>query len=130
MGSSFDDPPCCVTVVARVRRGSGGVEYASKIIHDVSCGESMASILIGYDLNKPEKDYDDLIAAIKENFGTWWHHLDSTWIVKTEQTVVEVRDLLKAHIDANDELLVVALTGAGAWMGFNKRGSDWLKNNL
>lgn len=40
-----------------------------------------ASILVGYDLNRPHQDYGDLIDAIKA-LGTWWHCLDSTWIVK------------------------------------------------
>ncbi|MFD5545775.1 CRISPR-associated protein Cas2 [Streptomyces goshikiensis] len=87
------------------------------------------SVLIGYDLNSPGQDYDSLFEAIKE-LGTWWHHLDSTWVVKTTKTTVEVRDTLKGHIDSNDELLVVALTGKGAWTGFNDRGSKWLKDNL
>lgn len=30
----------------------------------------------------------------------------------------------------NDELLVVCLTGEGAWTGFSDECSNWLKNNL
>ncbi|BFN29512.1 hypothetical protein PSCT_01142 [Pseudomonas sp. SCT] len=89
----------------------------------------MASFLIGYDLNQPQQKYADLIAAIKE-LGAWWHHLDSTWIVKSELTCTQIRDALKPHIDGDDELLVVKLTGAGAWAGFNSKGSQWLKDNL
>ncbi|MEU9154089.1 CRISPR-associated protein Cas2 [Streptomyces sp. NPDC048417] len=87
------------------------------------------SVLIGYDLNSPGQDYDSLFTAIK-GLGTWWHHLDSTWIVKTTKTTAEVCDTLKGHIDSNDELLVVALTGEGAWIGFNDLGSKWLMDNL
>ena len=92
----------------------------------------MASYLIGYDLNRPrgKDDYTELIATIKESFSPWWHHLDSTWIVQTEMTAAQIRDLLMPHIDRGDELLVVGLTGVGAWTGFNERGSQWLKNNL
>lgn len=92
----------------------------------------MKSYLIGYDLNRPrgEDAYPNLINAIKQNFPIWWHCLDSTWIVKTDKTAVAIRDLLAPHIDSNDELLVVGLTGEGAWKGFNQQCSDWLKNNL
>lgn len=87
----------------------------------------MATHLIGYDLNK-NKDYTELIAAIK-TLGPWWHHLDSTWVVKTNLTAKQVRDALGPHIDGDDELLVVDVTGrARAWKGFSKRGSDWLHN--
>ena len=91
----------------------------------------MATYLIGYDLNRSGGDssYGDLIKAIKE-FATWWHHLDSTWIIKSTKTAVEIRDALTPFIDSNDELLVATLTGEAAWHGFNNEASSWLKNNL
>lgn len=46
--------------------------------------------------------------VIPKGFRPHWHHLDSTWIVRTEKTPVQVRD-----IDSDDELLVVELTGNG-----------------
>jgi hypothetical protein len=91
---------------------------------------STKSLLIGYDLNQPGQDYSSLTKEIKELGSNWWHHLDSTWIVRTTKTVVEVRDLLRQHIDASDELLVVDLAGNGAWWGFNEKGSSWLKENI
>jgi hypothetical protein len=90
----------------------------------------MKSFLIGYDLNKPGQDYDDLFAAIKGLAGTWWHCLDSTWIIKSNSTAVSIRDALIPHIDKSDELLVVELSGIGAWVGFNDKCSGWLKENL
>jgi len=87
------------------------------------------SILIGYDLNKPGKDYASLIEAIKK-LGTWWHCLDSTWIVKSSSTTEAIRDQLRSHMDQNDEILVVVLTGEGAWAGFSPECSGWLKTNL
>jgi hypothetical protein len=89
----------------------------------------MSTYLVCYDLNKPGQDYSDLIEAIKA-YGTWWHHLDSTWIIQTNQTAQQIRDNLVAHIDSNDELLVVKSSGEGAWSGFNAKGSQWLKDNL
>lgn len=87
----------------------------------------MATKLIAYDLNAPGQRYNDLIDAIKK-LGLWWHHLDSTWLVKTSKTSVEVRDELKKYIDTGDELLVVDVTGDNrAWSGFNESGSKWLK---
>jgi len=85
--------------------------------------------LISYDLNKPGQDYNSLFEAIKE-LGTWWHCLDSTWIVKTNNTAVQIRDYLKNQIDSNDALLVVDLSGEAAWLGFSTDCSSWLKNNL
>ena len=93
----------------------------------------MNKILIGYDLNKrtqPEQ-YDNLIKKIKANFPTYWHCLDSTWIVVTSLTPVQVCNLLSQALDANDELLVVDITGKlAAWRGFDTNCSSWLKDNL
>lgn len=89
----------------------------------------MATYMIGYDLNAPGKDYEPLWKAIKKQ-GEWWHCLDSTWLVVSTKTAKQIRDALGAHIDGNDELLVVELTGVGAWQGFDAKGSKWLKDNL
>ncbi|RYG04578.1 MAG: SinR family protein [Chitinophagaceae bacterium] len=90
----------------------------------------MKTFLIGYDLNKSGQDYEELIDAIKKLSWTWWHHLNSTWIIKSNSTATAIRDILAAHIDGNDELLVVSLTGEGAWKGFNDKDSKWLMDNL
>ncbi len=46
-------------------------------------------------------------------------------------TATEARNVLKQHIDADDELLVIDVTGdARAWAGFNGVGSKWLKETF
>ena len=94
----------------------------------------MATYLICYDLNKEGAAYSAankrLTDRIKELFGSWWHHLDSTWIVVTDLSAVEIRDALQSHIDHDDELLVVKSGREAAWCGFDERGSKWLKDNL
>ena len=89
----------------------------------------MSVFLIGYDLKKPGQDYSDLFKAIK-TYGTWWHHLDSTWIIETDDSAKEVRDFLANYIDSNDELLVASIAAPAAWRGFNSKGSEWLKKHL
>lgn len=90
----------------------------------------MATVLIGYDLNN-QKNYPDLIEEIKQLGSAWWHHLDSTWLVVTTKTPMQVRDTLKVHLDPDDELLVIDVTGAGrAWRGFNDKGSKWLSETF
>jgi hypothetical protein len=88
----------------------------------------MAAHLIGYDLNRPEHSYPKLIEGIKE-LGSWWHCLDSTWIVKSPLSCAQIKETLKQFVDADDELLVVKLTGEGAW-SFEQQCSDWLAKNL
>ena len=71
----------------------------------------MRTMLIGYDLTrKGINSYLNLINEI-HLFPHYWHHLDSTWMVKTNLNAVQVRDLLLAHMHANDRLLVIDVTG-------------------
>lgn len=85
--------------------------------------------VIGYDLNDPGQNYDELIDAIKD-YGTWWGHLDSTYIVKTSDSASDIRDDLKQYLDSNDEILVAKLSGAWATYGVNDSGTGWLYDNM
>jgi hypothetical protein len=88
------------------------------------------TVLVIYDLNRPEKDYKTLLAAL-EKYGNYFHCLDSTWILRTTLSATDVMAQLRVLIDANDELLVLDVTGDPAtWIGFNKQCWDWLANNM
>jgi hypothetical protein len=89
----------------------------------------MNTYVIGYDLNRPRQadDYPKLIEAIKA-YGTWWHNLDSTWLIQTEASVAAVRDNLSTHLDNGDELLVIQVIGTWASWGFSDDANDWLKD--
>ena len=72
--------------------------------------------LISYDLDKPGQDYSNLITAIKKLGGTRTRKiLYSEWIVSSNLSCSEIYDALAPHIDGNDMLLVVGLTGEAAW---------------
>ena len=90
----------------------------------------MSEQMISYDLRKPGRDYSELFAAIKAVGATWWHCLESVWIVKTSLTSAQVRDRLKPHVDANDKVLVASLSGDWGTLGLDKNCNDWLHENL
>lgn len=90
----------------------------------------MRTLLVGYDLNRPHQDYASLIDALKGQQG-WWHYLDSTWLVRSELSAKQFRDHLKPHIDSDDELLVIDVTGrASAWAGLSEKAGAWIKTYL
>ena len=88
----------------------------------------MSSIIIEYDLRQPGRDYDALYSAIK-SYEAWAHVTESTWLIKTEDSCVQVRDALKQKMDTNDRLFVGKLTGEAAWKNVIC-GSDKLKESL
>ena len=73
----------------------------------------MNKYLVSYDLDKPGQDYTRLISELERLGGI--KILYSEWILRNDASAVALRDHLKAFIDGNDMLLVVALTGEAAW---------------
>jgi hypothetical protein len=90
----------------------------------------MSFYAVGYDL-KAGQDYEPLMQKLQTGFDTWWHCLDSTWVIKTAMTTSSVRDILKAYSYEGDRLLVIDVTsGPCSWFGFNEKCSTWLKDAL
>jgi hypothetical protein len=91
----------------------------------------MTTFIIGYDLHPTRGEtYDELIESIKSAGSLWWHYLDSTWVVVSNKTAAQIRDVLWKHMKADDQLLVVESGHVSAWAGFNDKGSQWLKSNI
>jgi hypothetical protein len=110
--------------------GANGPEHqALRNLIETSAG--LATLLIAYDIHPTEGEgYDNLIETI-QSLGAWWHHLESTWIVRCARSPREIRDQLKSHIGTNDQLLVIEISGDTAeWTGVNDAGSRWLQDNI
>jgi hypothetical protein len=90
-----------------------------------------ATILIAYDIHPAQgAAYDDLVSSI-QSLGAWWHHLETVWIVRSNQKPDEIRDKLKTYIGTDDQLLILDITGDKAgWAGVSDAGSAWLKEYI
>jgi hypothetical protein len=93
--------------------------------------ERLATILIAYDIHPAEgASYQELADAI-QSLGAWWHHLETAWIVRSNRAPEEIRNKLKPYIGADDQLLVVDISGdKAAWVGVNETGDSWLRENI
>ncbi|MET7917577.1 hypothetical protein ABZU45_16850 [Streptomyces avermitilis] len=85
--------------------------------------------MISYDLKKPGQDYTTLIKEIK-SLGSWCHALKSTWLVDTPKSAEQVRATLKAHMDADDLILVVNVTGANYSGYLDEEVVAWLRTHM
>jgi hypothetical protein len=86
--------------------------------------------MISYDLKKPGQDYATLIKAIKSISGDWCHPLESTWVVPTSLSAVQVRDRLKPYMDSNDSILVVNITNDDYSGYLDDRAVTWLRTHM
>jgi hypothetical protein len=93
----------------------------------------MTIFTVGYDEREGE-DYTALIKAL-QGFSGWWHCLDSTWLIESNMSAIQIRDHLWPNMHKGDKLLVLYYLpaksgGQYAWQGFDKNCGEWLNNNL
>ncbi len=84
--------------------------------------------LVSYDLKTPGKDYEKLYTVLKSAEG-WWHHLESTWILSTNQSLSSWSDKIRNAIDENDSFIIIDITSAANNGWLPQKAWDWLKNN-
>lgn len=89
----------------------------------------MAVQMISYDLKNPGRNYNNLYEAIK-GIGSWWHCVESVWLVQTNLNSAQIRDLLRPLLDTNDLLVVLAVDENWASIGLSDECNAWLHNNV
>lgn len=89
----------------------------------------MRTIQINYDLRSPGRNYQPVYDYIK-SLGTWAKPLESLWLVRTSQTVSAVRDGMRAKVDANDEVLILDVTGDSWATNFTDSSTTWMHSYM
>lgn len=85
-------------------------------------------LLITYDLHKPQQEYAALYEKIKNIGSSWWHYLDSVWIVDTYLSPQAAWEHLTPAVDKDDSVFVTRITnipGNSGWLP--QKAWDWLK---
>jgi hypothetical protein len=84
--------------------------------------------LISYDLRKPGRDYTSLHNAIK-SAPTWWHYIESTWIIKTEKSIEDWYNKIRATTDSNDSFIIVDITKQNRQGWLPQKAWEWIREN-
>lgn len=88
----------------------------------------MSVYCVSYDLNKTGQNYTALYDELKK-IGSWWHYLDSTWLIDTAESATSLSDRLLKHLDKNDYLLVIKVTSNSAgWLP--QKAWDWINQHV
>lgn len=84
----------------------------------------MTVYCVSYDLNKTGQNYNALYEELKAS-PVWWHYLDSTWLISTDENATQLSDRIRKHLDQNDFLIVIKVTKDYAgWL--SQEAWDWL----
>ena len=90
----------------------------------------MNTILISYDLQAPGKDYSRLWEHLK-SYRNWAKPLESMWLLRTALTAIQVRDAAVKHVDQNDKIVAVDVTGKQvAWNNLSSDILQWIGSTL
>lgn len=86
--------------------------------------------LITYELNKPDKDYQSLYAALQNYEFIRDVNLDSVWFINSSATAEQISEYIRQHMDDSDRLFVTKLQSGGydGWMHQNVW--DWIRLRL
>lgn len=88
----------------------------------------MATLLVTYDLNKPGKDYGDVLKIVKDQ-AAWARLSESSYAVKTNLSPQALYKKFEPYIDNNDRIYIITLSKP-FWGFGTKDVNDWLENNL
>jgi hypothetical protein len=87
----------------------------------------MSLFLVAYELAGAADQYSALRARLTAA-TTWFHHLDSLWLIDDPHATDELAAELTACINEGDKLIVIDVTGrATHWRGIDGEASDWLR---
>jgi hypothetical protein len=88
----------------------------------------MKVFMITYDLRAPGRNYESLYEAIR-SAGAWWHFLESSWLLATNESSIQVWNRLASNIDRNDHLLIIEVRrDAYGWLP--QEAWDWINANV
>ena len=85
----------------------------------------MAIMVVTYDLRKPDRNYQSLYDYLK-TFNYCWH-IESVWMLDTDQSAVQIRDGMRAHVEPQDRIFVARLMHE--WAALNYDCSNWLNDS-
>jgi hypothetical protein len=84
---------------------------------------------VNYDLKAKESpDYAGLFEALKAS-PNWWHYLESTWLIITEETATQVWNRISNHVHKDDRVLIIEVRDRSqGWLP--EQAWDWIDQNV
>lgn len=82
--------------------------------------------LVTYMLN-PSREAPPGLTQQLQNTREWWHYLDNTWLLSTDETVTDLWARLVGTIRYDDRLLIVQIPGQAPIQGWLAKDAwDWI----
>jgi hypothetical protein len=86
--------------------------------------------LVMYDLKQPGRDYALLYETLK-TAASWWHYLESTWLLASPLTMEQWQQQIRGTLDQNDLFMIIRLDRGVAYTGWlPQKAWEWMQQNL
>lgn len=86
--------------------------------------------LVIYDLKQPGRNYTPLYDTLKLA-ASWWHYLESAWILASPLTIEDWQQRIRGAIDMNDLFLIIRLDRPLAYTGWlPQKAWEWIQQNV
>jgi len=89
----------------------------------------MNAFAVTYDLRAKRKpDYKGVFKELKL-CTRWWHYLESTWLVMTDETASELWERLRPHVHSRDSVLIIEVRdNVSGWLP--EKAWAWINRNV
>lgn len=71
-------------------------------------------------------DYSEMTNEIKKT-EKWWHYLEHSWIIVTNETSKEIWDRLEPYVNKKENLFIAKLDCDDMQGWLNKKAWDWIE---
>lgn len=85
-------------------------------------------LLVSYDLKTPDANYQKLYDVL-QSAPHWWHFLESTWLLCTNEDVHAWQKKIKCVINANDHFIVIDVTRQNRNGWLPKKAWEWIRTH-
>ncbi|MDV6381041.1 hypothetical protein [Pediococcus pentosaceus] len=86
--------------------------------------------IVSYDLDNPGQKYNELKKIIDAHSIHWCRYLDSTFLIRANDSADDILQALKAVIDSNDSVFIanISNTDYSGWL--TDKQWDYIRNNI
>jgi len=84
----------------------------------------MKLFVVTHELRVKNKDYSGFYTEL-QNTKFWWHHLESTWLLYTNETAEDIFNRLAPYIDNQDYILIIE-AGRDRYGWLPKKAWEWI----
>jgi len=86
----------------------------------------MRKFLIAYEHKNKSRDYTAFFESIKGLGTSWWHYLDTVWIVKTTKNASDIFASIEPHIDKETDLIFINEISPDQQGWLPKKAWEWM----